>query len=74
MNLQNIKDLNFKHFSSQVSKKKLHTGNIQVMTSYISIITYRIKETEKGAKVTVVVDKNYHAKYQYTMYFDVNGE
>lgn len=73
MNLEQLFDPNFKHYSTQINKIIRRSGNVTVITSYVSIITFKPKKFNQGTKVTVIIDKNYHSKYQYTMYFDLGG-
>lgn len=75
MTLQDIQNPNFKHFSTQINKVVKKSGVVVVVTSYISIVTYsKPKEFDQGFKVVVKVDKNYHPKFQYTLYFNREGK
>ena len=59
-----------------LSRKKTKYGwKIVQGTNYISIITTKLYIYEDGfAKSVTVVDKNYHAKYSFTCYYDNNGK
>lgn len=73
MKLQDLKNPDFKHFSTQINKFVRKSGNIVVVTSYVTIYTYKPQTTDKGTKVTIIVDQNYRPRYQYTIYFDLSG-
>lgn len=54
------------------SIKKTKKGyNIKRFSNYVTVININLEVLHNGfSKATIKVDKNYHAKYQYTMYFD----
>lgn len=52
-------------------KKTAKGYRIKRFSNYITILNIDLEVLPNGfAKATVKVDKNYHPKYQYTMYFN----
>lgn len=52
-------------------KKTNYGYHITRFSNYVTILSIKFEVLQNGcAKATIKVDKNYHAPYQYTMYFD----
>ena len=71
--ISQLKDPNFKHYSTQINKIVRRSGVIVIVTSYISIITHKLIEYPQGTKVKIVIDKNYHTKRYLTEYHNLDG-
>lgn len=55
-------------------KPKSYGYIVERFSNYVSLQNIKIVYNEKGfAKATVKVDINYHPKYQFTLYFDNQG-